>query len=146
MDLIAIFIALLLTAISLLHVYWGTGGAWPGSDAASCAKAVIGSAGVDKMPGPVACFGVALVIFATALLALAQAGLVVTPFPAGLIRLAMLGVMLVFILRGIAGFIPRLRRFAPEEPFARLDRQYYSPLCLMLGGGFALLLSFANPA
>ena len=45
----------------------------------------------------------------------------------------------VFLGRGIAGFTPWWRRLAPEQPFARLDVRYYSPLCLLIGLGFAVL-------
>ena len=48
-------------------------------------------------------------------------------------------IALVFLGRGIAGFTPWWRRLAPEQPFARLDVRYYSPLCLLIGLGFAVL-------
>ncbi|TIX64206.1 MAG: DUF3995 domain-containing protein, partial [Mesorhizobium sp.] len=57
---------------------------------------------------------------------------------AGLAATALL-IALVFLARGIAGFTPWWRRLAPEQPFARLDVNYYSPLCLVVGLGFAFL-------
>jgi hypothetical protein len=52
---------------------------------------------------------------------------------------AALFIGLVFLGRGITGFTPAWRRLAPEMPFARLDMRYYSPLCLVIGTGFAIL-------
>ncbi|WP_312860515.1 DUF3995 domain-containing protein [Neoaquamicrobium sediminum] len=75
-----------------------------------------------------------------ALIALALAGIVTLPLPAALIRLGGLGAALVFLGRGIAGFTPAWRRITPEMPFARNDRLYFSPLCLLIGAGFTLLL------
>ena len=44
-----------------------------------------------------------------------------------------------FLARGIAGYTDRWRQLTPEQPFARLDRKYYSPLCLVLGLFFIIL-------
>jgi hypothetical protein len=44
-----------------------------------------------------------------------------------------------FLTRGVAGYVPAWRRLYPVQPFARLDRTLYSPLCLVLGTGFLAL-------
>jgi hypothetical protein len=44
----------------------------------------------------------------------------------------------VFLLRGAVTYMPFWRRVAPEQPFARLDRQYYAPLCLLIGVGLLI--------
>ena len=49
-------------------------------------------------------------------------------------------IMAVFLLRGIAGFLPAWRRKHPLEPFATLDGRMYSPLCLAVAAGYAVLL------
>ena len=53
---------------------------------------------------------------------------------------------LAFLARGILGFMPWWRRLAPEQPFARLDRRFYSPLCLLIAAGFLVLALSAFPA
>jgi hypothetical protein len=140
MTLIAILVALMLGLLAALHVYWGLGGVWPGTDEKSCARAVAGFKGIDRMPPPPAAFGVAAALAIAGLIALALAGLVTLPLPAALIWLGGLGAALVFLGRGVVGFTPVWRRITPEMPFARNDRLYFSPLCLLIGAGFTLLL------
>lgn len=139
MILIAWLLAAILTLIAALHVYWGIGGVWPGTDSRSCARAVAGFKGIEAMPSPSASFAVAAAIIAAALVALALAGVYAQPFE----RISLAGVALfiglVFAGRGLAGFTPWWRRLTPEMPFAHLDRRYYSPLCLLLGVGFIAL-------
>jgi hypothetical protein len=139
MILLALLMAALLILIAALHVYWGIGGIWPGTDEKSCARAVVGFAGVEAMPSAAAAFAVAAMIVVSALVALALADVFASPF--GRIQLAGAGgfIALVFLGRGVAGFTPIWRRLAPEVPFARLDMRYYSPLCLVLGTGIAVL-------
>jgi Protein of unknown function (DUF3995) len=139
MTVLALLLAALLTLIAALHVYWGIGGIWPGSDPKSCARAVVGFTGIEAMPSMSASFAVAAAIIAAALVALALGGLFASPFERLPLAGAALFIGLVFISRGIAGFMPAWRRLTPEMPFARLDMRYYSPLCLVIGAGFTLL-------
>ena len=139
MTVLALLLAAVLTAIAALHVYWGIGGVWPGSDPKSCARAVAGFAGIEAMPSMGAAFAVAAAIIAAALVALALGGLFASPFEQVPLAGAALFIGLVFVGRGIAGFTPAWRRLASEMPFARLDMRYYSPLCLVIGASFVLL-------
>jgi hypothetical protein len=128
-----------LLAISALHVYWGAGGFWPGKDAGTCARTVVGVQGIDEMPGVVPSFAVAVALLMLAWIALAQAGAIGWPFSAWLLRVATIGAAAVFLLRGVAGYLPVWRRHFREQPFAMLNSRYYSPLCLVLGTGFLVL-------
>jgi len=139
MSLLAVMVAVVTAALAAIHLDWGFGGIWPGTDQKSCARAVAGFKGVDRMPPLAASFAVALALFAVALLPLALAGLIVLPLPAWLTRIAGVAAALVFVGRGVAGFTPAWRRLTPEMPFARNDRLYYSPLCLAIGAGLLLL-------
>jgi hypothetical protein len=132
--LLAVILTLVLTAIAALHAYWGLGGVWPGRDAADCARRTGGFRGARTMPGPAACFAVAVALAIAALIPIFLAGRF-----GMLATLAGLAVALVFLGRGVAGFTPAWRRLTPEEPFATLDVRYYSPLCLIIGAGFAVL-------
>jgi len=146
MIVLAFALAFVLLLITTLHVYWGIGGIWPGKDAASCAHGVIGFRGVDEMPTPFTCFAVAACLGLATLWPLALEGVFASPFPkAGLAATSLL-IALVFLARGIAGFTPWWRRLAPQQPFARLDLRYYSPLCLLIGLGFAILALTEFPA
>ena len=139
MTLIALIMTSVLTLIAGLHVYWAIGGVWPGTDRRSLAHAVAGFRGMDMMPSATASFAVAACLVLAALWPAALAGLFATPFePAGLVAGAVL-MSLVFLGRGIAGYLPAWRRLTPQEPFATNDRRYFSPLCLALGSGFLFL-------
>jgi len=139
MTVLALVLSAVLTLFAALHVYWGIGGIWPGSDPRSCARAVVGIAGIEAMPSMSASLAVAAAIIAAALVALALGGLFASPFEQVPLAGAALFIGLVFLGRGIAGFTPAWRRLTPEMPFARLDMRYYSPLCLVIGAGFAFL-------
>jgi hypothetical protein len=137
---IAIALALLLAVIAGLHGYWGRGGLWPAATEDELIATVIGNAQARRMPPPTLCLLVALAIAVTAIwpLLLAQ-----TPGTAALRPLLLLGgfaIMAVFLLRGVAGYLPAWRRLHPREPFASYDRRYYSPLCLLIAAGYAVLL------
>ncbi|MEO5322950.1 DUF3995 domain-containing protein [Mesorhizobium sp. CC13] len=136
---VAFALAAVLYLLTSLHVYWGLGGVWPGTDQASCARAVAGFRGIDTMPTPFACFAVAACLVLATLWPLALGGIFATPFPTAGLAASALIIALVFLGRGIAGFTPSWRRLTPEMPFARLDRLYYSPLCLIIGAGFIFL-------
>ncbi|BCH20747.1 hypothetical protein MesoLjLb_05320 [Mesorhizobium sp. L-8-3] len=139
MSLLAVIIAVPLTAIAALHAYWGIGGVWPGADQRSCARAVAGFKGIDTMPSPAACFAVAGLVVAVTLVVLALGDLFASPFARQSLAGAAFFVALVFLFRGLLGFTSYWRRLTPEMPFARLDARYYSPLCLVVGAALAVL-------
>ncbi|MDR7033455.1 DUF3995 domain-containing protein [Mesorhizobium sp. BE184] len=139
MIILAFALSGVLLLITAAHVYWGIGGILPGKDQQSCAHAVVGFKGVDEMPPPLSCFAVAGCLGLVTLWPMALEGIFASPFPqAGLAATALM-IALVFLGRGIAGFTPAWRRLAPEQPFARLDVRYYTPLCLLIGVGFGVL-------
>jgi hypothetical protein len=140
--IIAWCIFIVLTAIATIHVAWGAGMRWPRKTEAELVTAVIGHRS-DRMPAPNQCYLAALAIFIPGAIAMMLAGLVQTPLPPWLVLLAGAAATLVFAGRGIAGYVPAWRARHPREPFASLDRHYYSPLCLMLAAGLAVLLANA---
>jgi hypothetical protein len=137
---IATALTLLLAAIAGLHAYWGRGGLWPAASEDELVATVIGNASARRMPSPGLCLAVTLAIAVTAIwpLLLAQGPSAGTPRL--LIFLSGFAITAVFLLRGIAGFLPAWRRLHPREPFASNDRRYYSPLCLLIAAGYAILL------
>jgi hypothetical protein len=137
---IAIALASLLAVIAGLHAYWGRGGLWPAATEDELVATVIGNAQAKRMPSSGLCLLVALAIAVTAIWPLL---LIWVSDAAALRRLILLGgfaIMAVFLLRGVAGFLPAWRRLHPREPFASYDRRYYSPLCLLIAAGYAVLL------
>lgn len=92
------------------------------------------------MPSPGLCLLVALAIVVTAIWPLLLIGTSGTAALRPLLLLGGFAIMAVFLLRGVAGFLPARRRLHPLEPFASYDRRYYSPLCLLIAAGYAVLL------
>jgi hypothetical protein len=136
---IAAAIGIVCFAIALLHAYWGFGGVWPGTDSRSCALAVVGFKGVQRMPPARSSFGVTLALFIVAWIALSLGDLALDPWSPVPLPLLGLFAAAVFLGRGVAGFTPGWRHLAPELPFARNDVRYFSPLCLLIGGGLLVL-------
>ena len=139
---LAIGLAAAVAAIGLLHLAWGLGLRWPGTDEASLAAMVVGRTRGGRMPSRPLTFLVAAAILAGAALVVAVSA---PGLPAGLFGLALAGyvaVDLVFLLRGVAGFIPAVWRYAEGTPFHRLNQLYYSPLCLLIAAGFTANLLF----
>jgi hypothetical protein len=135
MTLIADTMAIILACVSALHFYWGFGGLWPGHDPKSLAAAAIGDPRLDRLPAARLTFTVASMI------AVAAAWPVAAPYLAfpRLIPLGSLLLAAVFLARGVAGYAPFFRRRHSLQPFAKLNRWFYSPLCLVLGAGFVYL-------
>jgi Protein of unknown function (DUF3995) len=139
MSVVAAFEAGLLAAIAALHVAWGLGLRWPGSDETTLVGLVVGYRR-DHMPSAQQCFVAALAIFAAAAVVALLGGLVRLPIAPGLVTLSGLGATAVFLGRGVAGYLPAWRTHFPREPFATLDRRIYSPLCLCIAATCAILL------
>lgn len=144
MSVIAIIVFLVLTTIAGLHAAWGFGVRWPVCDERSLVALVIGATGRSRMPAMMQCLIAAAAIFAAGMVALLLAGVVHAPVPARLVTLAGISVALVFAGRGLAAYVPAWRKRFALQPFARLDRCYYGPLCLLLAMAFAWLLAVAS--
>jgi hypothetical protein len=140
--IVAIGLTATLWALAALHAYWGAGGLWPEKDAVALARKVVGTPGVTKMPGQTACFAVAIALFIAGLWPLDIIGIVPVFASVGLSVLAGYTLAAVFILRGVAAYLPVFRERFPEEPFATNDRRLYGPLCLVIGAGIVFLLTY----
>ncbi|MEC9342428.1 MAG: DUF3995 domain-containing protein [Pseudomonadota bacterium] len=143
-DLVAVLLFAVLSGLAALHFYWAMGGLWPGIDEKSLARRVVGSPAVRRMPSRPVTVVVAGLLALAALWPLMWTALIPYPLPQALVWLGMIGLAIVFLGRGIAGYTPVFRAHFPEEPFASLDRRYYSPLCLAIGALFVLLILLAR--
>jgi hypothetical protein len=119
-----------LAAIGAIHVAWGRGSTVPFASREELADAVIGS---RAAPPTGACFAVAAALFAASAL--------VSDVPIGPRRTRRVGRRIVggvLATRGILGLLGRTDALSPGSTsprFRRLDRQFYSPLCLALALG-----------
>jgi membrane-bound metal-dependent hydrolase YbcI (DUF457 family) len=126
-------LGLLLAAIAVLHLSWVFGSDWP---APKGQLAVYVTPGVRR-PGRLITVLVAVAIGLAALIVLTYR----MRLPAGpwslLAAAGYFIILLVFLLRGMAGYFPALWRRSEGRPFHRFNRIYYSPLCLVMAGGLA---------
>lgn len=140
MTLLALTLTAVLWLIATMHAYWGLGGHWPATDKPSLARAVVGAPNIQRMPSAIACFVVAVLLGIMGVWPLVRTGLITAAMPHWVMMSAGIGMVAAFVGRGFAGYLPAWRRLTPEQPFARLDRMLYAPLCLALGLGITLLL------
>jgi Protein of unknown function (DUF3995) len=139
MKILALIVFATLTAIAALHAAWGLKIRWPAVSERKLVATVVGRKGLTKMPPPWSCFVVAAAIFLQGVIALLAAGWLAAPLSKPIVSVLALLCALVFVGRGIMGFTPDWRARFPQKPFAALDREYFSPLCLALGVAFVLL-------
>lgn len=125
MTLTAVIWSVVLADLAALHLLWALRVWLPTGHERSLARAVLGTRGVEHMPGPVACLVVATALAVAASLPWWDAF--------GLQRAALLAAGAVFACRGVAAYVPAWERLTPEHPFRKLDRAVYGPLCLALG-------------
>ena len=128
---LAIVLALVFTALAVLHVYWAAVGG-----AGAAVVPTRGDGAPPFRPGRLATLAVAGALFMSAVVVLARAGRVRLPGPATLYRAAAWGRGGVLLLRAVGdfryvGFFKRERASA----FARRDTALYSPLCAALAVG-----------
>jgi hypothetical protein len=133
-ELGAVVLSVVVFGISFLHFQWSRGSFWPEANEEALARAVVGD-GRRHMPSPVACIAVSAVLALVALWPLCvAAGVTDLPVPQTSVTIGG-----VFVGRGLAGYVPRWRELFSDEPFATRDKRFYSPLCIVLGLGYAAL-------
>ena len=96
------------------------------------ARAVVGD-GRRRMPARTACLAVSVALAAVALWPICVMDRA-TELSMRQVSMVIAGT---FVARGIAGYTPRWRGYFYDEPFATRDKRYYSPLCLLIGLGYA---------
>lgn len=139
MIIIASVVSMLLLAIAAMHLAWALGSSFPAADDQQLARMVTGFAHRDTMPPRIASAAVAISTLIAGCWALALGDVFPMPLPSWLLGLGGGALSLVFLARGFATYLPAWRKLTPVRPFARLDRLYFGPLCILLGAGFAIL-------
>ena len=143
-DSIAILLCLVLAAIAALHAIWASGSPWPAGDRLTLSRMAVGARKLSGMPGRGQTLAVALAVAIAAAWPLLWAGLILMPVPQTVVWLGMWALAAVFLGRGIGGYSKAFASVFGEEPFATYNRRYYSPLCLIIGIGFLLLILLAR--
>jgi hypothetical protein len=135
MVLLAVLIATVLAALSILHLYWAVGGRW------GHAAALPERHGQPAFrPGAIATLLVAALLATASVLVLGRVGL----GPAArLSRLTHVGVWIIaaaFLLRGLGDFrLIGVFRSVRDTRFAWWDRHVYTPLSIVLGATTAIV-------
>ncbi len=123
-----------LAVVGALHGVWAVT-PWPLRTPEEFADAVVGAG--EGVPPAAACLGVAGLLGAASYLVAAEAGVVPAVGPARMRRAGVRAVSAVMLARGVGGLTLFGTVVERSERFRRLDRRYYSPLCLALGAGAA---------
>ena len=139
-DVLSIIVASILALLGGLQLLWAMGSHFPCPNEQILARTVIGRRGITRMPSSASCLFVAFWLFLAALTAVALAEIISFPYSKLILLLAGLLAANVFLVRGIVGLLPIYERAAPEEPYLRLNRLFYSPLSFLLGISFYLLV------
>jgi hypothetical protein len=138
--LIAFLLCVTLLGVAALHVYWGRGGLWPAASEQELVATVIGHARARRVPPPWLCMAVAAAIGVTAVWPMLLVGVEPAAPARPLVVAGGVAILLVYLLRGLAGYLPVWRAMHPQEPFASYDRRLYAPFCLQVAAGYVILL------
>lgn len=133
-------VAGVLIVLSLIHVYWGTGGQ---AGIAVVVPEVNGRRVFTPLPWATGFVAAALLV--AALVVLGRLHVWGNSIPAWLFHWGTWGLAGVFLLRAVGDF--RLAGFAKRvhnTPFARWDTLLFSPLCLLLGLALVLVSATYN--
>ena len=130
MHIIALSLALLFTALSIIHVYWGLGGTWAGRITLPKKE----DSSLVFTPGIVSCLIVAALLLLIAYLCLSQVAFVPQLLPPQWIRLSLIIISIGFFIRTIGDFkYVGLTKKIKNTDFAKMDTRIYTPLCFLCG-------------
>lgn len=77
---------------------------------------------------------------AAGVFALWGGGVMALPLPIWMRTASLATLATIFLLRGLASYLPLGPLANSIEPFRSLDKRYYAPLILAIGGGYLALL------
>jgi len=141
MELISYTIFTVLSVVFVVHIGWAFGMAWPAKSRADLPAIVAGVPKGSPMPPAVLTLVVAVGIFGLGIAALWGAGV----FSLGALNSyrgwVLLAIAAIFVLRGVATYLPFGPLQASVQPFRTLDLRYFAPLCLLLASGYLLIFS-----
>jgi hypothetical protein len=134
--IVASIVFVILLAVALAHLLWSIGSRWPIKDPELLAKTVVGRPGITRVPRLIS------LVVAVATLVAGLFALSLADHDAGAWWLTLIGVALaaVFLGRGAFGYSAAFQSRYSLEPFATNNRRVYSPLCLIVGAGFLILV------
>lgn len=142
MSGLALALVIVMLTLAGLHFYWGHGGRWPGTDEPSLVAKIIGRTKDGRMPSTAMCLLVSLAFVAAAYVIAADRGGYTFGAPMPVVNIAYFLLVLVFIVRGVAAYIPGAFAYAQGTEFYVLNRRYYAPFCLLIA--FLLMVALTG--
>ncbi len=141
MELISYVIFTVLAVVSIVHIGWAFGMAWPAKSRAELPAMVAGVPNSNPMPPAALTLIVAAGIFGFGIAAIWGVGMIslgaLDPYRGWVL----LTITAIFALRGVATYLPFGPLQASVQPFRTLDLRYFAPLCLLLAAGYLLIFS-----
>ncbi len=135
----ALYISIIMLLIAIIHVYWAMGGNWP-------AKERTRQGLIDQFVGRGTEFpSTSITLFVTifflimAIIPLIKVQLIQVPISDSYIHNISILFSIVFLLRGLAGHLPAMRKRATSI-FNYYNIRVYNPLCISLGMAQLLLI------
>lgn len=122
------YIFIIMSMVTVIHVYWLQGGLWPGKNYKDLIDKVIGRG--DEMPGTIAYVFVLFVFIAMALFPLALYFKIDMGME-GYEKNVTLFLAIIFALRAVSMSIPIIGNRATKI-FLQYNKKYYAPLCFSL--------------
>jgi Protein of unknown function (DUF3995) len=137
--LISLLLATVFFVLSAIHVYWGFGGRWAMADAFPTKE---DGTSLEKVPGMVASFVVAVGLFAFGIFYLIKSDILAISLPTFLLSYGYWVITVIFLLRAVGdfkyfGFFKKIK----TTPFGKKDSLIYTPLCLFIGFSTTFLIA-----
>ena len=128
-NFLSIVLSIIFISLAFLHFYWGISGKPVGDGMVPTNEKN------EKLlnPKPLDCFVVAIGLLSFAWFVLIRSELVIMHLPKWLLNSGLGVITFIFLIRAIGDFkyIGLFKRIKHSK-FAKLDTQYFSPLCLLI--------------
>ncbi|MCW7473897.1 hypothetical protein CH354_03210 [Leptospira levettii] len=137
--MIVISTSLLLILLASIHIYWAFGGLWPGKNKQDLNNKVFGRG--NYFPSPFSCFVVAIGLFLFSclpILWLVRSNFGLNPQSINMIRYGKIFVAIVFLLRGLLGYLPWVTKYWVPI-FVFYTKRIYNPISLLIGISFLIM-------
>ncbi len=140
MEIIAIILFLILIIIAIIHIIWAQGIYWPAKDEYSLVKMVIGEPDMRQMPSAKFTYFAAFLLLLGAMFALWGGDIINPSLPLWVREFGIFLLAFIFGTRGLAPYLIAKQMGERTEPFKKLDKYFYAPLCLIISIGFIIFL------
>jgi len=129
---LSILLGVLLLLLAALHFLWARGSSWPSRSQEELVQLVVGQPKGHPFPGAKMTLAVAYGLAGFGVFMFLP---VWTNVPGVYYRVFVLGLAVLFALRGFGGYFePYLRPWTVDLPYGYWNRVLYSPICLAMGG------------